>query len=310
LDAIAFLYEGYRLSPLTLYAEIADVYRRLILCGLIVFMGNTAVVRSLYGSLLAAAWIQLFSIYLPYMSKRLNSLAHACNIVVLSTFLMSFFIADQPVNTEAMGFGWIIFMMNMAIFGMLIFQQIMEKVNLEKEKKRLTIVSRNSKFSQEDDGRDSRDSYGTGGFMVGDDVELANMGGRSSGGGGRYSANSPRKSSQNNNSKNINGLGEEKDDQEFSIEHVNQMVTKDNSNHGTDPTSATFERNSVNTNGSRGSSGNVVATDRASSYTSKDLVGLKKKNSEKKQVGFAGAAPPPPPVQFSSSEINTVEDSI
>jgi hypothetical protein len=131
LEGIAFLYEPYRKSRFTLYAEVIDVYRRLILSSLVVFSGQNAVTRSLWGSLIAGFWVQIFSMYEPFISVRTNFFAHMGNLTILSTYIIRFFleIGIFKSNSSVVGFG--IFFINLAIIALFFAQRVQHAADPE-----------------------------------------------------------------------------------------------------------------------------------------------------------------------------------
>lgn len=118
LVGIAFLFESYKLSTFTLYAEVLDVYRRIVLCSLVVFSGTTAVARCLWGIGLATCWLQIFDWYRPYRTARANTLAHFCNVTILATFIAAFLLEDAPVDPEGLQLGWLLLFLNITLFGL------------------------------------------------------------------------------------------------------------------------------------------------------------------------------------------------
>lgn len=133
LDAISFLFEHYRVGTFTLYAEVTDVYRRMILCCLIRFCGSNATVRSLWGIVLSCLWLQVFDIYKPYASSRANFFAHVGNLTVLFTFVMSFLIVDKPVDPNKAGLGYFLMVSNILMILVFVVQQTNQhKVEIKK----------------------------------------------------------------------------------------------------------------------------------------------------------------------------------
>lgn len=129
LVGIAFLFESYKLSTFTLYAEVLDVYRRIILCSLVVFSGSTAVARCLWGIALATCWLQVFDWYRPFRTTRANTLAHFCNVTVLATFIAAFLLEDAPVDPGGLQLGWLLLFLNLALFGLACGQLRSEEVD-------------------------------------------------------------------------------------------------------------------------------------------------------------------------------------
>ena len=146
LDSISFLFECYRMSQFTLYAEIIDVYRRILLGSLIVFMGSTATARSLIGIVLSAAWVQVFDVYRPYQSTRMNLVAHLGNLIILFTFIMAFFVLTEPFPIRSSGLGWILLFVNLGMFAATYYQTFATK---------RAMGSRGSQFDSFFDPRES-----------------------------------------------------------------------------------------------------------------------------------------------------------
>jgi len=140
LDAISFLFEHYRVDTFTLYAEVTDVYRRMILCCLIRFSGNTATIRSLWGIILSCLWLQVFDVYKPYVSSRANFFAHIGNLTVLFTFVMSFLIVDKPVDPNKAGLGYFLMASNL----LMIFIFVVQQTNQHKQEVKKLDIARKS----------------------------------------------------------------------------------------------------------------------------------------------------------------------
>lgn len=122
LDSISFLFEDYKMNYATLFAEVIDVYRRMLLSGCVVFMGATAETRSLWGIVCAGAWLLIFDSYRPFSSEANNTLAHLCNFSVLSTFVLAYMMIDHPALAERY-LGWVVFFLHMFMFSCVVFQQ-------------------------------------------------------------------------------------------------------------------------------------------------------------------------------------------
>jgi hypothetical protein len=101
LKPYAFLFFAYKPGNQTCYlAEVYDSVRRIILCGLVVFMGRTPVERCMGGFICSLVFLYISREYMPFQKPSTNALMMAGQWQIAFTYLMAFVLLCLPSSTE------------------------------------------------------------------------------------------------------------------------------------------------------------------------------------------------------------------
>jgi hypothetical protein len=125
---LRFLFEMYK--PENYLAEVRDCVRRITLCGLVVFLGETPVERAYWGFLLSIGFTITFREYMPFESPSTNALAVAAHWQISFTFLTAAMLKSEqswlvgPHGSGSLHVGVILFFLNIVIFGAAMFEQL------------------------------------------------------------------------------------------------------------------------------------------------------------------------------------------
>ena len=126
LAYMEWMFHDFRVSQPRVYGEVFDLLRRIVLCSVVVLTGNSQVVRAVWGALIGGIWMQIFSLLQPYYLVETNAIAHIGNVLVVSSFVIAFFLVAEPFDINRSGFGWVMFVGNIiaiaAFVGVTIFK--------------------------------------------------------------------------------------------------------------------------------------------------------------------------------------------
>jgi len=147
LKPLSFLFVTYKASCYR--AEVLDCYRRITLCGLIVFLGGTSVSRCAWGLVLSQAFIIAFREYMPFAKPSTNALAVAAHWSIIFTYFIALILSAAPTSVDNNAIGVVLVLANIAIFVLALLEQLREaKAKLETETELRSLRAQVAEFQK------------------------------------------------------------------------------------------------------------------------------------------------------------------
>jgi hypothetical protein len=117
-----FLFEMYNHE--NYMADVYDTVRRIMLCGLITFMGRTPLHRASSGFCVSVLFTIVSREYHPFASAATNAMSTAAHWQINFTFLMNVVIASERFQVNPIIMGVVLVVINLFIFAFAFWEQI------------------------------------------------------------------------------------------------------------------------------------------------------------------------------------------